>query len=48
MRNVFRAMHNRVEQRRDRDTGDYYETIDNMMFKDGFIYKTVSMKSISA
>lgn len=29
-------------------TGDYFEKIDGMLFKDGFLYKTVSMKSISA
>lgn len=29
-------------------TGDYFETIDNMKFKDGFLYKNVSMKSISS
>lgn len=28
-------------------TGDYFENIGGMMFKDGFLYKTVSMKSIS-
>ncbi|KAJ0988228.1 hypothetical protein J5N97_006584 [Dioscorea zingiberensis] len=43
-----REMHIRVERKRDRDTGEYFETIDNMMFKDGFLYKTVSMKSISS
>ncbi|GFZ09898.1 global transcription factor group A2 [Actinidia rufa] len=40
-------MHIRVERRRDPMTGDYYENINGMMFKDGFLYKTVSMKSIS-
>ena len=29
-------------------TGDYFENIGGMLFKDGFLYKTVSMKSISA
>ncbi|XP_058074937.1 putative transcription elongation factor SPT5 homolog 1 [Magnolia sinica] len=42
-----REMHIRVERRRDTVTGDYFETIDGMMFKDGFLYKTVSVKSIS-
>ncbi|GFZ09891.1 global transcription factor group A2 [Actinidia rufa] len=42
-----REMHIRVERRRDPMTGDYYENINGMMFKDGFLYKTVSMKSIS-
>lgn len=40
-------MHIRVERRRDRESGEYFETVDNMLFKDGFLYKTVSMKSIS-
>ncbi|KAJ4950709.1 hypothetical protein NE237_027541 [Protea cynaroides] len=43
-----REMHIRVERRRDQVTGDYFENIDGMMFKDGFLYKTVSMKSISS
>lgn len=28
-------------------TGDYFENIGNMLFKDGFLYKKVSTKSIS-
>ncbi|XP_042514396.1 putative transcription elongation factor SPT5 homolog 1 [Macadamia integrifolia] len=43
-----REMHIRVERRRDPVTGDYFENIDGLMFKDGFLYKTVSMKSISS
>ncbi|KAM7518732.1 hypothetical protein LguiB_017694 [Lonicera macranthoides] len=43
-----REMHIRVERRRDPMTGDYFENINGMMFKDGFLYKTVSMKSISS
>ncbi|KAL7208512.1 hypothetical protein ACSBR1_030284 [Camellia fascicularis] len=42
-----REMHIRVERRRDPMTGDYFEKIDAMMFKDGFLYKNASMKSIS-
>lgn len=42
-----RELHIRVERRRDPMTGDYYENIGGMMFKDGFLIKTVSMKSIS-
>uniref|UniRef100_A0A5B7AL96 Transcription elongation factor SPT5 n=1 Tax=Davidia involucrata TaxID=16924 RepID=A0A5B7AL96_DAVIN len=42
-----REMHIRVERRRNPMTGDYFENINGMMFKDGFLYKTVSMKSIS-
>lgn len=29
-------------------TGDYFENISGMLFKDGFLYKTVSIKSISS
>ncbi|XVE60194.1 hypothetical protein DITRI_Ditri05aG0108300 [Diplodiscus trichospermus] len=43
-----RELHIRVERRRDPMTGDYIENIGGMLFKDGFLYKTVSMKSISA
>ncbi|KAF3653304.1 putative transcription elongation factor SPT5 -like protein 1 [Capsicum annuum] len=42
-----REMNLRVERRRDPMSGDYFENIGGMMFKDGFLYKTVSMKSIS-
>ncbi|KAL3504343.1 hypothetical protein ACH5RR_034184 [Cinchona calisaya] len=42
-----REMHIRVERRRDPMTGDYFENIGGMMFKDGFLYKSFSMKSIS-
>ncbi|PON74479.1 Transcription elongation factor [Parasponia andersonii] len=43
-----RELHIRVERRRDAMTGDYFENVGGMLFKDGFLYKTVSMKSISA
>ncbi|KAF9624013.1 hypothetical protein IFM89_007711 [Coptis chinensis] len=43
-----REMHIRVERRRDPSTGDYFENIGGMMFKDGFLFKTVAMKSISS
>ncbi|KAK5833047.1 hypothetical protein PVK06_016857 [Gossypium arboreum] len=43
-----RALHIRVERKRNSITGDYFENIGGMLFKDGFLYKTVSMKSISA
>ncbi|EOX92502.1 Global transcription factor group A2, putative [Theobroma cacao] len=36
-----------VERKRDPFTGEYFEKIAGMMFKDGFLYKSVSMKSIS-
>ncbi|KAL3638889.1 hypothetical protein CASFOL_016796 [Castilleja foliolosa] len=42
-----RELHIRVERRRDQSTGDYYEKIEGMMFKDGFLYKNVSLKSLS-
>ncbi|KAK7858872.1 putative transcription elongation factor spt5 like protein 1 [Quercus suber] len=37
-----------VKRGRDPMTGDYFDKIDAMMFKDGFLYKKVSMKSISS
>ncbi|KAK9271283.1 hypothetical protein L1049_026873 [Liquidambar formosana] len=43
-----RELHIRVERGRDAMTGDYFENIGGMLFKDGFLYKTVSMKSISS
>ncbi|CAN1730646.1 Putative transcription elongation factor SPT5 homolog 1 [Linum perenne] len=42
-----RELNIRIERRRDPMTGDYFENIAGMMFKDGFLYKTVSMKSIT-
>uniref|UniRef100_A0A7N0TND9 Transcription elongation factor SPT5 n=1 Tax=Kalanchoe fedtschenkoi TaxID=63787 RepID=A0A7N0TND9_KALFE len=42
-----RELHIRVERRRDPMTGDYFESIEGMKFKDGFLFKTVSTKSIS-
>ncbi|KAG8077061.1 hypothetical protein GUJ93_ZPchr0006g45722 [Zizania palustris] len=36
-----REMHIRVERRRDKDSGEYFEMIDGLMFKDGFLYKTI-------
>ncbi|CAH8272659.1 unnamed protein product [Arabidopsis lyrata] len=42
-----RELHIRVERRRDHMTGDYFENIGGMLFKDGFLYKTVSLKSIT-
>ncbi|XP_076924579.1 putative transcription elongation factor SPT5 homolog 1 [Bidens hawaiensis] len=42
-----REMHIPVERRRDPMSGVYYENINGMKFKDGFLYKSVSMKSIS-
>ncbi|XP_057533814.1 putative transcription elongation factor SPT5 homolog 1 [Amaranthus tricolor] len=42
-----RDLHIRLDRRRDPMTGDYYDYINGMMFKDGFLIKTVSIKSIS-
>ncbi|KAK1308610.1 hypothetical protein QJS10_CPA09g00142 [Acorus calamus] len=42
-----RDLHIRVEGKRDRDTGEYMDVINGMHFKDGFLYKPVSTKSIS-
>ncbi|XP_027339266.1 putative transcription elongation factor SPT5 homolog 1 [Abrus precatorius] len=42
-----RELHIRVEHRRDA-YGERFDAIGGMMFKDGFLYKTVSIKSISA
>ncbi|KAL4178910.1 hypothetical protein AMTRI_Chr13g117500 [Amborella trichopoda] len=44
----MKYMHIPVERKQDAITGEYFETIDGMMFKDGYLYKTVSMKSISS
>ncbi|KAJ1384409.1 Translation protein SH3-like domain superfamily [Sesbania bispinosa] len=41
-----RELHIRVEHRRDA-YGERFDAIGGMMFKDGFLYKTVSIKSIS-
>ncbi|RYR47918.1 hypothetical protein Ahy_A07g033903 isoform C [Arachis hypogaea] len=42
-----RELHIRVEHRRDA-YGERFDAIGGMMFKDGFLYKTVSIKSINA
>jgi transcription elongation factor SPT5 len=36
----------RVERRRNRDSGEYFDVVGSFMFKDGFLHKTFSMKSI--
>ncbi|XP_076900340.1 putative transcription elongation factor SPT5 homolog 1 isoform X2 [Bidens hawaiensis] len=41
-----REMHIRVERRWDAMMNEYFDTINGMKFKDGFLYKPVSMKSI--
>ncbi|KAF3662628.1 putative transcription elongation factor SPT5 -like protein 1 [Capsicum annuum] len=42
-----REMNIRVERKRDTWTGDSFDIIGRMSFKDGFLYKTVAVKSIS-
>lgn len=42
-----RELNLRVERKRDPATGDYYENIGGMMFKDGFLHKFFSLKSLS-
>uniref|UniRef100_A0ACD5Z5R6 Uncharacterized protein n=1 Tax=Avena sativa TaxID=4498 RepID=A0ACD5Z5R6_AVESA len=42
-----REMNIPVERRRHRDSGEYFEVVDGLMFEDGFLRKTVSIKSIS-
>ncbi|KAA8534332.1 hypothetical protein F0562_031841 [Nyssa sinensis] len=42
-----RKMHIHVEHKRDPLTGEYFESINGMRFIEGFLYKVVSMKSIS-
>lgn len=41
-----RELHIRVEHRRDATYGERFDTIGGMMFKDGFLYKSVSIKSL--
>lgn len=43
-----RELHLRVDRRRDAMTGDYFENVEGMLFKDGFLYKTVALRSISS
>ncbi|OEL21483.1 putative transcription elongation factor SPT5-like protein 1 [Dichanthelium oligosanthes] len=43
-----REMHIRVDRRRNRDSGEYFDVVGNLMFKDGFLYKTFSIKSINS
>lgn len=43
----YRELNIRVERKRDPATGEYFEKIGGMMFKDGFLHKTVSLKSLT-
>jgi transcription elongation factor SPT5 len=42
-----REMHIRVERRRNRNSREYFDIVDGLMFKDGFLHKTFIIKSIS-
>ncbi|KAF8715860.1 hypothetical protein HU200_026817 [Digitaria exilis] len=35
-----------IEMKRDRQTGEVYEVLDSLMFKDGFLYKRVALSSL--
>lgn len=37
-----------VDRKRDATTGEVYDTFDSLLFKDGYLIKTVSMKTITA
>lgn len=43
-----RKMHIHVHLSRDRETGERFENVDGQLFKDGLLYKTVSIKSVSS
>ncbi|KAK9282782.1 hypothetical protein L1049_011003 [Liquidambar formosana] len=36
-----------IQYRRDRDTGKFYEILDGLMLKDGYLYKKVSLDSLN-
>lgn len=40
-------MHIRVDRRRNRDSGEYFDVVGGLLFKDGFLNKTFSIKSIN-
>ncbi|OQU85804.1 hypothetical protein SORBI_3004G313400 [Sorghum bicolor] len=42
-----RELHIRVGRRRNRDSGEYFDVVGGLLFKDGFLHKTFSIKSIS-
>ncbi|KAL7117819.1 hypothetical protein ACP275_03G096900 [Erythranthe tilingii] len=44
--NEARDLSIRVETKRDPSTGDSFDKIEGMMFKDGFLYKNFSLKSL--
>ncbi|VFQ63091.1 unnamed protein product [Cuscuta campestris] len=45
--NEARELYVRVDRTRDRSNGDYDDVIGGMLFKDGFLYKKVSIRSLS-
>ncbi|CAA0809969.1 Putative transcription elongation factor SPT5 homolog 1 [Striga hermonthica] len=44
--NEARALDIHVERKRDQATGDYFDKIGGLMFKNGFLYKSFSLKSL--
>ncbi|GER37717.1 transcription elongation factor SPT5 [Striga asiatica] len=44
--NEARALDIHVERKRDQATGDYFDKIGGLMFKNGFLYKNFSLKSL--
>ncbi|KAJ8422688.1 hypothetical protein Cgig2_023938 [Carnegiea gigantea] len=44
---LYREFRPLMQYRRDRDTGKVFEFLDNLMLKDGFLYKKVSFDSLS-
>ncbi|GER49154.1 transcription elongation factor SPT5 [Striga asiatica] len=42
-----RLLNIHVGRKRDQATGDYFDKIDGMIFKDGFLYKKLSLKALS-
>ncbi|CAI0383022.1 unnamed protein product [Linum tenue] len=46
--NEARQLNIHVERKRDPLTGDYFDKMDGKLFSDGFLYKSVAMKCITA
>lgn len=47
MSHVYREFRPLIQYRRDRDTGKMFEVLDGLMLKDGYLYKRVSIDSLS-
>ncbi|WVZ73461.1 hypothetical protein U9M48_021764 [Paspalum notatum var. saurae] len=41
-----RELHIRVESKRDRESGEYFDVVNGLQFNDGFLHKTFSIRSI--